>query len=92
MNPVICELIAETDALKCRLTVAATLERQLVARVAELEAALGYTLGYEGNAHGAPDHSHGRPGRWDSNGAPCADCAAWEKARTTLNRDAQEPR
>ena len=69
MNPVICELIAErdalrdrvtgledqlaqgramydaevaeTDALKCRLTVAATLERQLVARVAELEAENG---------------------------------------------------
>ena len=78
MNPVICELIAERDALR--------------ARVAELEMVLRYTLGYEGHAYGAPDHDHERPGRWDSNGALCADCAAWEKARATLNRDAQEPR
>ena len=37
--------VRETDALKCRLTVASTLERQLAAKVTGLEAALGVEKG-----------------------------------------------
>lgn len=37
---------------------------------------------------GSPMHGHQNPGRWDSNGRKCKECADWDKLRSLV---AQRP-
>ena len=50
-------------------------------RIAQLENALAWLrdeLTSEGSPD-TPDHGHEKRGRWDSNGKPCEECAAFRK-------------